>query len=538
MLEDSKVAEYPKYVPNPIENTVETDAIKANAIISVSELKPKSNSKYKTAEYVPKAVTKVVEETKAEPSSPVIAFTPPPPPEIIEVIQAIKEPKPSSRSNSSSKSQSSKDKVKSSSKSSSHNSSSSKHKSSSSSRRHSSSSRSHKSSSRDDKDIKDKKSSSSSSSNHKSDHKEKRRHSSDSDSRRKDRKSSSNGHSKKRESSTDVHPVELESKKPKLANVPVPESNESKWIDSLDAKELERILGSDDDDVEAQCKLIFEEYDEAPPRPTEPPQTDPVDHQQRHLEEESNFKDLMRKKRVAHELPSGSRPIERSFQTKPNHLQNALQSIYQRAEVARKERAEEEEKALNEWDTQSKILEKYMPESAGTSPNSATPQRRPFVAPVSNIIALQNAKKKIEELKMLNDQKTGARTAPKVTINNVTKRVAHKTSVAPTERVAPPVLEAHSTKINFNLRMQYYLMMVKPCLDIYSTCEDAWERAQSEELNVWRKCSSSVIYKSSATLAINKLRKESISAGNVNTQKNKVGRFVSFVIVYWGYYYE
>lgn len=41
---------------------------------------------------------------------------------------------------------------------------------------------------------------------------------------------------------------------------------------------------------------------------------------------------------------------------------------------------------------------------------------------------------------------------------------------------APPVLEASSTKISYNIRMQYYNMMVKHCLTIYDQCTDAWER--------------------------------------------------------------
>lgn len=41
---------------------------------------------------------------------------------------------------------------------------------------------------------------------------------------------------------------------------------------------------------------------------------------------------------------------------------------------------------------------------------------------------------------------------------------------------APPVLEASSTKISYNIRTQYYNMMVKHCLTIYDECTDAWER--------------------------------------------------------------
>lgn len=83
--------------------------------------------------------------------------------------------------------------------------------------------------------------------------------------------------------------------------------------------------------------------------------------------------------------------------------------------------------------------------------------------------------------------------------------------------------------------------MVRQCLTIYDNCEDAWERvrnknkkrkqikrkkkiintilyfflkAQTEELNVFKKCSTPVIYKSSALLSINKLRKEAL--GNIS----------------------
>jgi len=44
------------------------------------------------------------------------------------------------------------------------------------------------------------------------------------------------------------------------------------------------------------------------------------------------------------------------------------------------------------------------------------------------------------------------------------------------DKPAPPVLEPESTKISYNIRMQYYNMMVKHCLIIYPNCEDAWDR--------------------------------------------------------------
>lgn len=233
------------------------------------------------------------------------------------------------------------------------------------------------------------------------------------------------------------------------------------------------------------------------------------------------------KKRVAHDAGSMSRPIDRAFQAKPKHMQTALQSVFMRTEAVRKQRAEEEERAKKDFEEKELQLNKIL--ASSSSSGSATPSsayRRSLVSPVANIIALQNAKRKIEELKMQQQAKTIARSAPRCTgeVANVTKRVAHKaTGAAAEQAAAPPVLEPHSSKINFNLRMQYYNMMVKHCRSIYDTQEDAWERAQTEELAVFKKCSSAVIYKSSATLAINKLRKESISAGHAAAETgNKV----------------
>lgn len=84
---------------------------------------------------------------------------------------------------------------------------------------------------------------------------------------------------------------------------------------------------------------------------------------------------------------------------------------------------------------------------------------------------------------------------------------------------APPVLEPGSTKISYNIRMQYYNLMLKHCLNIYPSCEDAWDRAQTEELAVMKKCSTPIIYKNSALLTINKLRKESMDAGNIGVER-------------------
>lgn len=410
---------------------------------------------------------------------------------------------------------------------------SSKHKSSSSSHHHTSSSSSSRRSSDDKRPSSSSKSSSSSSSRH---------HKPSSESRS---KSSSSSSSHKRRHKSSDRDKDVESKK-------IRHCSDGASSPSL----LPRLfLSSDEDegieDVEAECKRIFDQFEpDVPSASSEPmevsspsrPGSTSGDMQleaqlaERFQDKPSNYSDSSgAKKRVAHEGGSMSRPVDRAFQAKPKHMQTALQSVFLRTEAVRKQRALEEEKAQRDLEERQVQLSKILSSSGSATPSScnATPSscsssnfRRSLVTPVANIIALQNAKKKIEELRMQQQAKTIARSAPRCTgdVANVTKRVAHKaTGAIAEEAAAPPVLEPHSSKINFNLRMQYYHMMVKHCRAIYDTPEDAWERAQTEELAAFKKCSSAVIYKSSATLTINKLRKESISAGHaVEATGNKV----------------
>lgn len=153
---------------------------------------------------------------------------------------------------------------------------------------------------------------------------------------------------------------------------------------------------------------------------------------------------------------------------------------------------------------------------------SSAPRSRLSIMPVANILAFRKAKEKIEMFRM-SKQQTIAQTSSKAggrVAHVATAPVVETKEKAPViSRPAPPILEATATKISYNIRMQYYNLMVKHCLDIYPVCEDAWHRAQTEELTVFKKCNSQIIYKNSAALAVNKLKKETIEAGNINTEK-------------------
>ncbi|XP_052888235.1 RNA exonuclease 1 homolog [Anopheles moucheti] len=300
-----------------------------------------------------------------------------------------------------------------------------------------------------------------------------------------------------------------------------------------------------DDDVMQQCKAIFEEYEPDVQKVEETNGTtksnDMVDLIDMFADK---YYDDNRKKRVAYENATTSK-LTPVVEKKTNHVQNAIKSVYLRQEIVRKQqeelaarkRAEEEVKRQIEEETR-KAMPKpatvpapvnglpVTPISANTFYNKfpdtslGTPKSR--FTPAVNVLAFQKAKEKIEQLKRNQSAFTPAQTAPKTG-----SRVAHAGSVLASKAAAtpaaqaPPILEPASSKISYNIRMQYYGLMVKHCLNIYPTCEDAWERAQTEELAVMKKCSTAMIYKSSALLTINKLRKEAVDAGSEAADKNK-----------------
>uniref|UniRef100_A0A182MBX0 Exonuclease domain-containing protein n=1 Tax=Anopheles culicifacies TaxID=139723 RepID=A0A182MBX0_9DIPT len=299
-----------------------------------------------------------------------------------------------------------------------------------------------------------------------------------------------------------------------------------------------------EDDVMQQCKMIFEGYEPDTPKAeaNETKSNGPVDLIDMFADK---YYDDNRKKRVAYENATTSK-LTPVVEKKTNHVQNAIKSVYLRQEIVRKQqeelaarkRAEEEVKRQIEEETR-KAMSKPATIPAPTNGSSVTPistnafyNKSPETmnhgtpksrfTPAVNVLAFQKAKEKIEQLKRNQSAFTPAQTAPKTS-----GRVAHTGSVLASKAAAtpaaqaPPILEPASSKISYNIRMQYYGLMVKHCLNIYPTCEDAWDRAQTEELAVMKKCSTAMIYKSSALLTINKLRKEAVETGSEAADKNK-----------------
>lgn len=394
-------------------------------------------------------------------------------------------------------------------------SSSDKHRSSSSSSKHrsSSSSKAKELSGSEEKPTssKDHKSSSSrhksSSSGKERRHSSSNRHSSSSKNKHKDREK--DGESNKTRSNSKESEKKYEKKEG--ASLSRPASSPEPDYSLLDDDDME------EDDVLEQCKAIFEEYKPDPsvekPKVPQKPATTEFDL----------FEDASAKKRVAYD--GATKPLLQV--TQKNLKLNPMQQIYKRQEAMRKmveaQVAAKTAASANKVNSSPSLMR---PSPSGTG----VPVRpRPAIAPVSNMLAIKYAKAKLDALQKVRAMTTSdpkPSTSAAITIaqtaNKFYGRKAHVAKIDTEARPAPPVLEVNSTKISYNIRMQYYNMMVKHCLIIYPNCEDAWDRAQTEELAVMKKCNTPNIYKSSALLTVNKLRKEAIDSGNVPAQSKTV----------------
>ncbi|XP_017119236.1 RNA exonuclease 1 homolog [Drosophila elegans] len=401
-------------------------------------------------------------------------------------------------------------------------SSSSKHKSSSSSSSKKSSSSDRQ---RDEKSSSSRHKSSSSSTASKSDH-----HNSRSSSSRSKSKSSS---SSSKNTGTSKSEPEAEKETEAAAAPPEP-------IDCPDELDFDFEVDTSEGEIVRQCEMIFDEMEKkfAQMHKDECGEANPESSRKRKAPSPDidTFTEAataaLQKRRVAHEKADRIKPHAAASVAvrKPNHIRNAMQAIFdRRAELRRQEKLQAEAAAEQLRLAQERVrqaqeelrlakvnsnLTPLIPRSALTPPVRSARS----IAPVANIVAIARAKKKIEELQ--------AEKKPAFTPAQSFKsagRVAHKPTAA-LDKAAPmaseanpekpTVLDPSSSKISYNVRIQYYEMMVKHCTIIYPQLADAWERAQVEELAVFKKCNTPAIYKNSCMLAINKLRKEAIEAGN------------------------
>lgn len=272
----------------------------------------------------------------------------------------------------------------------------------------------------------------------------------------------------------------------------------------------------DIEDVEEQCRQIFEDYK---PDKTVSTPAPSVRQPTAEIDEEPTVVD---KRRQAHE--NAVNVIRTLPLLKPNHSQSALNGPQQRQDLA-VHKAIEDNKAKDE------LIAKLEAEIKEKESQQLTPlfnpllflkptARRMAITPISQRMAIEAAKRKVTEL---NKSKHDyfQRSTPAQTTAKTSGRLAHvPTNISDVDqsKLAPPIKEPQSTKISSNIRNQYYQIMVRSCLQIYSLPADAFERAQNEEFTVFQKCKMVATYKTSVLLALNRLKKE-IGSKNERTVK-------------------
>lgn len=125
------------------------------------------------------------------------------------------------------------------------------------------------------------------------------------------------------------------------------------------------------------------------------------------------------------------------------------------------------------------------------------------IAPASNVMSIQMAKARIDEIKnrTINTGKTLSCTVPKGG-----KRTAHVPDMSLAN--IPDVLQAERSKLPVNVRTRYLGLLADECVKLYVATEDAYNRALNEEFKCYERCKALPTYRNSAMLAVNRLRKE------------------------------
>lgn len=216
---------------------------------------------------------------------------------------------------------------------------------------------------------------------------------------------------------------------------------------------------SEEDDVEAQCRLIFDEFQQSDTitsndsalkrkKTAADDNTDPSDNK---------YDDAAKKKRVAYDKAEEIRgpALKEKLPIKTNHMSNAMQAIYRRQEIVRKQ-MEQQKREKAEADAQkqaameiksaalkaataaalhlprSLAARKLLAATTRTSTITTTTTRtiaksHSIISPVSpNLLAIQRAKDRIALLNNKRPTLTLPRSAPKLGhISEAKGRVAH-----------------------------------------------------------------------------------------------------------------
>lgn len=248
----------------------------------------------------------------------------------------------------------------------------------------------------------------------------------------------------------------------------------------------EDISESDEETIALECKRIFEEY-----VPVEK-----VNISDNNKKDDVDVDDVCipSKKRISRTVNKNVKVIARA-PIKPDFKVSAAQAMAERINKIKEYHASKQ--TVIPVEPKTEVIRNISNSSSGNKIR---------IAHVPYATNMLNAKKIISNKPVL------SKTIPSTssTIAQTLKKGAQRTAHIPNDKFIdrPGVLEPLASKIPANIRSIYLNMMIDECLKIYLLPTDAYNRAQHEELNTSKKCYSVQIYKNSAVLAVNRLRKE------------------------------
>ncbi|KAJ0172262.1 hypothetical protein K1T71_012235 [Dendrolimus kikuchii] len=365
--------------------------------------------------------------------------------------------------------------------------------------KHSDNKSSHKSSS-EDKDRREKRKKE----KDKEKHSDKKRHSKTS-SRSSDHKSKDSKHSSSRKS--DSH-SDSKSKYKNSHKSPKDSKEKSKDISSKNLSDHDDcnndnhiineevyISESDEETIALECRKIFEEY--------VPLEKNKIAEYQNKIEEVQEDEYIPGKKRISRTVDKNIKITPRA-PIKPDFKVNAAQTMAERLAKVREYHMSKNSLPTLSTNNDITINKPEMPKSTYGTPISGNTKIR--IAHVPYVSTMINAKKSI----LPSHSETKSEPSTSSTIVQTIKKGAQRVAHVPSEKFIdrPGVLEPLASKIPANIRSTYLNMMIDECLKIYITATDAYARAQQEELATSKKCSTVQIYKNSAGLTVNRLRKE------------------------------
>ncbi|XP_012227272.1 RNA exonuclease 1 homolog isoform X2 [Linepithema humile] len=275
-------------------------------------------------------------------------------------------------------------------------------------------------------------------------------------------------------------------------------------------------LSDSDHDVQEECLKIFQEY-----QASDYPKLVSV---KKSLKQETEDVEEVGKKRVAHSSAATTVTRQLGPSQPPKKLITPQQKMYERWRLMKEAAAvKAAEKATADMKTQVTIAsavqfasnlhkehtESTLSMSSGDQSNTnvmhIAGRIRIAHVPYAKSLAMEKKKVTVTIGKSGDDKEMNNKTIAQTTKGGM--RVAHVPQTIP-HLVRPEPLQVATQKFPLNVRQYYINMMHDICVQIYTSGDDAAQRAVKEEFACHERCKALAVYKNSCMLAAHRLRKE------------------------------